>query len=103
MDKGWKVLKGLVYTALLTALVVNTPVFAKSSPEVSGNNGKHRYIVLLDDLPLAAYDGREITIPEQGGRLTRFQPTAIQFTGASHEYGCSFKTSRRPAENGRLP
>ena len=83
MDKGWKVFKGLMYTALLAALVVNTPVFAKSGPGASGNNGKYRYIVILDDLPLAAYDGREITIPEQGGRLARFQPTAIQFTGAS--------------------
>ena len=40
------------------------------------------YIVIFDDPPLAAYDGRELLTPEQTESSVRFKATATEFTGA---------------------
>lgn len=42
-----------------------------------------RYIVILDDPPLAAYDGRELFTPERAVTSTRLKATANTFTGAT--------------------
>jgi len=82
MDTRLKIFNGLMCTALLAALLVQVPVFAKSAPGSADSNDKQRYIVVLDDLPLAAYDGRMISTPERDITSTRLSPTANRFTGA---------------------
>ena len=83
MDYRLKVVSGLVCAVFLAVLSVHTPAFAKSASAVSGENDRQRYIVILDDLPLAAYDGRIMSTPERDTESTRLQPTANSFTGAS--------------------
>lgn len=81
MDYRLRVFNGLMCTALLALLSVQTPVFAKSTASTDGSD-KQRYIVILDDLPLATYDGRPMPTPERNADTTRLQATAIRFTGA---------------------
>jgi len=64
MDYRMKVFNGLVCAVLLAVLSVQ------------------RYIVILDDLPLAAYDGRVMSTPERDNGSTRLKATANRFTGA---------------------
>jgi len=73
---------GLISTLVLVVLSVQAPVFAKSSAAPAGSTGKQRYIVVLDDPPLAAYDGRTIHTPERVTTSTRLAATANKFTGA---------------------
>ncbi len=78
MDYRSKLVLGSIATALLTLALVQAPVFAKSAE----SGAKQRYIVILDDLPLAAYDGRVMPTPERNTNSTRLQATAIAHTGA---------------------
>jgi len=83
MDTGLKVINGLICTALVAVLSVQMPAFAKRASTAADKNGKQRYIVILDDPPLTAYDGRILPTPERFGESTRLSATANRFTGAS--------------------
>ena len=82
MDYHMKVFNGLVCAVLLAVLAAQAPVFAKSASAPADRNDKQRYIVILDDPPLAAYDGRVISTPERDTGATRLPATANSFTGA---------------------
>ena len=82
MDERLKIFSTVLSFAVLTALILATPVFAKSTAEPAPGSDKQRYIIILDDPPLAAYDGRIMHTPEREMDLTRFQATANHFTGA---------------------
>jgi len=82
MDARLKVFIGVLSLTVLAALFLAAPVFAKSSAEPAAGSDQQRYIVILDDPPLAAYDGRIIHTPELEMDLTRLQATANRFTGA---------------------
>ncbi|MCP4045395.1 MAG: hypothetical protein GY732_05340, partial [Gammaproteobacteria bacterium] len=82
MDTRLKVINGLICAVLLAVLSVQVPVFAKSAAASAGKGGKQRYIVVLDDLPLAVYDGRFIHTPERNMTAASFRATANKFTGA---------------------
>ncbi|MBT8070935.1 MAG: S8 family serine peptidase [Gammaproteobacteria bacterium] len=83
MDDRLKVLNGLAGILLLVLMLIQLPVFAKSATTPTDRLERQRYIVLFDDPPLAAYDGRVLQTPEMEEATSRFQPTAISFTGAS--------------------
>jgi len=83
MDYRMKIFNGLICTVLLVILSTQAPVFAKSASAPTDRIGKQRYIVILDDPPLAAYDGRVISTPERDTDSTRLPATANSFTGAS--------------------
>jgi len=80
MNIRFRFFGGLMCVALLAAHV---PVYAKSAATSAPTDGSQRYIVVLDDLPLAAYDGREMYTPERDINSTRLPATANRFTGAS--------------------
>ncbi len=82
MDNRMKVFNGLICTALLAVLSAQTPALAKSPLAPVDRSAKHRYIVILDDLPLAAYDGRDMSTPERDSGSARLAATANRFTGA---------------------
>jgi len=82
MDHHMRVFNGLVCTALLAVLSTQSPVFAKSASAPADRSEKQRYIVILDDQPLAAYDGRVMSTPERDTGATRLSATANRFTGA---------------------
>jgi len=82
MDYRMKVFNGLICTALLAVLAAQSPVFAKSTSAPADRGEKQRYIVILDDLPLAAYDGRIMSTPERATDSVRLQATAKKFTSA---------------------
>ncbi len=82
MDVRLKIFNGVLCLAVLSALSLYTPVFAKSNTE-SNAGDRQRYIVVLDDPPLAEYDGRILHTPEREMDLTRLQATANRFTGAN--------------------
>jgi len=77
-----RVFNGLICTVLLAVLAAQAPVFAKSSSAPVDRSDKQRYIVILDDPPLAAYDGRVMSTPERNTGATRLPATANSFTGA---------------------
>lgn len=69
--------------SLLLVLLTAAPAAnAKSTDAKTVAGGEQRYIVILEDPPLAAYDGRAIHTPERKNAVTRLEPTANQFTGA---------------------
>ncbi len=68
--------------ALLWVLAAAPAANAKSTGAIAGAGGEQRYIVILQDPPLAAYDGRVIHTPERKNAFTRLEPTANRFTGA---------------------
>jgi subtilisin family serine protease len=80
MDTHLKFMAGLIILALSVALAVQSTVFAKSPVSTLSKNDRHRYIVMLDDPPLAAYDGRLLQTPERGEDTTRLDVTAGRFT-----------------------
>ena len=82
MDTRFKVIISLVCLAFLALASIQAPVFAKSASVGSDRDSKQRYIVVLDDLPLAAYDGRVIHAPELDAGSTSLPATANTFTGA---------------------
>ena len=83
MEYRLKNFKLIVCMVVLASLSVQVPVFAKSSIAASGKHQNQRYIVVLDDPPLASYDGRVLATPERGGGSTSLAATSNQFTGAS--------------------
>ena len=82
MDTRLKIINGLIGVVLLAVLSVQVPVFAKSASASAGKGDKQRYIVVLDDLPLVAYDGRVVHTPERNTTASSFKATANKFTGA---------------------
>ncbi len=82
MDHRMRIFNGLICSALLVILSTQAPVFAKSASAPTDRSDRQRYIVILDDPPLAAYDGRVISTPERDNGSTRLPATANSFTGA---------------------
>ena len=80
MDTHLKFLTGLMSLVLLAVLSVQPPVFAKSQVSTPSKNHRQRYIVILDDPPLAAYDGRALDTPERNTNTTRLRATAGRLT-----------------------
>ncbi len=81
MDYRLKIFYGLICSALLGFLSLQNPAFAKSATASTGHADKQRYIVVLDDLPLAIYDGRTVKTPERNKASMRLQATANHLTG----------------------
>jgi subtilisin family serine protease len=81
MSSGLRVFQAVVGTALVVAMSLGSSVFAKGASTTADSSAKQRYIVVLEDLPLAAYDGRIIHTPERFSESTRLEPTANRFTG----------------------
>ena len=82
MDVRLRVFSAVICGVALLALSLAAPVFAKSDPASAVGGDKQRYIVILDDPPLATYDGRILHTPERGMDSTRLTATANRFTGA---------------------
>ncbi|MDX2417766.1 MAG: S8 family serine peptidase [Xanthomonadales bacterium] len=82
MDARLKIFNTVLCFAVLAALTLAAPVSAKRTAEPAVGDDKQRYIILLEDPPLAAYDGRIMHTPEREMDLTRFQATANHVTGA---------------------
>ena len=82
MNIRFKVGCGVLCMALMAALSGQAPVFAKSAVTTADNSDRQRYIVILDDLPLATYDGRAINTSGRKLNSTRLQATANHMTGA---------------------
>ncbi len=82
MAIGLKVNKLVLFLAILLALSAAGPVVAKSRLAPGAGVNTHRYIVILKDPPLAAYDGRVISTPELDVDTMHFAATANRFTGA---------------------
>ena len=80
MDTHLKFFTGLMSLVLLTVLSIQPPVFAKSQVSTLNKNDRQRYIVILDDPPLAAYDGRLLDTPERHTNTTRLRATAGRLT-----------------------
>ena len=57
MDARFKLFKGLICLVVLVVASLHAPVFAKSKAAPANADSKRSYIVILDDPPLAAYDG----------------------------------------------
>jgi len=84
MDYRYQFFKGLICTALLAVLVcAQTPALAKDISGTADSSETQRYIVILDDPPLASYDGRLLSTPERNTASTSLRATANHFTGAS--------------------
>lgn len=81
MSIGLRVFSGLISTVLFLALSINSPVFAKSDSAPADKGGKQRYVVVLEDLPLASYDGRSIQTLENIAGSVKLKATANRFTG----------------------
>ncbi|MGD8383956.1 MAG: S8 family serine peptidase [Lysobacterales bacterium] len=77
-----KHLTGWLCSLLLVLVTVAPAANAKSTGTKTGADGEQRYIVILEDPPLAAYDGRAIHTPERKNAVTRLEPTANRLTGA---------------------
>jgi subtilisin family serine protease len=82
MDHCMRIFNGLICMALLVILSTQAPVFAKSASAPTDRSDRQRYIVILDDPPLAAYDGRVMSTPERDTGSTRLPATANSSTGA---------------------
>lgn len=82
MGQYMKIFSGLIAAVFLTVLCIQAPVFAKSVSSNPDQSGKQRYIVVLEDLPLSAYDGRNLQTPSRQKNTVRLQATANRFTGA---------------------
>ena len=63
---------------LLVLLTIPGLLAAKDGSRTDG--GLQRYIIELQDPPLAEYDGRELSVPSGSG-FTRLAPTSRSFTG----------------------
>ncbi len=79
MKTRFKVLTGLVSLVLMVGFWTQAPVFAKSANTSGGKALVQRYIIVLDDPPLASYDGRSLSTPEMDQETTTLQKTAGQF------------------------
>ncbi|MCW8924638.1 MAG: S8 family serine peptidase, partial [Xanthomonadales bacterium] len=77
-----KIFNVVTCTVILAILSVSPSLLAKSESAAKGGNERQRYIIELQDPPLAAYDGRELQTPERDIQSIRLQPTANRLTGA---------------------
>jgi len=68
---------------LLAGGLFQDSAFAKSSGDMPAQLDKQSYILVLEDPPLASYDGRILKVPERDADTTRLPATANYFTGAS--------------------
>jgi len=82
MNYRMKFINGLICTVLLGAIGAQTPAQAKSTSPAADKSGIQRYIVILDDQPLATYDGRIMSTPEKDNGSSRLSATASSYTGA---------------------
>jgi subtilisin family serine protease len=82
MDARLKVFGGILCLVVLAAWALGSPVYAKSAKEPGSASAMQRYIVILDDLPLAAYDGRIVHTPERDMDLMQLPATANRVTGS---------------------
>ena len=80
MDIRLKVLAAFVSLVLIAVFSVQSPVFAKSTTATAGKNERQRYIIVLDDPPLASYDGRSLATPGLRSESVTFAPTANRLT-----------------------
>jgi hypothetical protein len=76
MNYRLKVFIGLICMALLVGLSLNTPLFAKSTSVPSDRHERQRYIVLLEDPPLATHDRRRIQAVERDTGSVQSRATA---------------------------
>ncbi|NOR40936.1 MAG: S8 family serine peptidase, partial [Gammaproteobacteria bacterium] len=72
---------GLICAAFLAVAIAQSPVLAKSVASAAKKGDTQRYIVVLDDMPLVAYDGRLISTPERAQNTIQLAATSISFTG----------------------
>ena len=94
MDARLKFFGGVLCLVVLAAWALGSPVYAKSANEPGSASAKQRYIVILDDLPLAAYDGRIVHTPERDMDLMQMPATANRFTG-SHKLNVNAPASKK--------
>ena len=84
MNNGYHILKRIICSALLGVFIcLQTPVLARDVSGINEPDQTQRYIVILDDPPLASYDGRPLPTPERSVSSTSLRATANEFTGAS--------------------
>ncbi len=83
MDYRMRLINGLIFTALVAILLAPVSVLAKSSSAAAAKGTSQRYIVILDDPPLATYDGSGLSTPEKNNDTTRLLATSNRYTGAS--------------------
>ena len=77
----FKLINSLICSVFFALIFMQIPAQAKSASASVNKSNTHRYIVILDDMPLATYDGRVIATPEKAESKTQFAPTAIGYTG----------------------
>jgi hypothetical protein len=82
MDVRLKLVSLACCFTFLASMSLVTPLFAKSAGPAPDASGTQRYIVILQDPPLATYDGRIMHTPERDNNTMRFKATANRFTGA---------------------
>ena len=82
MDVRLKAVSVACCIAVLAATSLTAPVLAKSAGTVNEADGKKRYIVILQDPPLATYDGQIIHTPERDIDTMRLSATSNRMTGA---------------------
>jgi len=82
MEVRSKVLHLAFLIAAIAAMSVTAPAVAKSRAAGGYTTSAQRYIVIFEDPPLAAYDGRVIQTPELDVDTMHFAATANRFTGA---------------------
>jgi len=83
MDARSKVFNwALCFAVLTAALSPIASAYAKSSAKFAVSSDKQRYIIILEDLPLAAYDGRIMHTPERAMDSMSLPATANRLTGS---------------------
>jgi len=82
MDVRFNVVNLVFGCVALLAMTLAAPVDARSKTASGAGSSTQRYIVILEDPPLAAYDGRAITTPGRNVDTMQFPATANRFTGA---------------------
>jgi subtilisin family serine protease len=83
MKPGLKIFNGLIASAMVLAVSLHNPALAKSAATPVDTDGRQSYIVVLADLPLSTYDGRNMRTPERYTESSKLEATANHFTGAS--------------------
>ena len=82
MDGRLKVFNGVLCLGVFAALSLGSPVFAKSATSPTTGGDKQKYIVILEEAPLASFDGRSVRMGDRDQDLTQLQATANHSTGA---------------------
>lgn len=82
MDARLKVFNGVLCLGMFAALFLGVPVFAKGIKNPDPGSDRQKYIVILEEAPLASFDGRPVQLRDRDQDLTNLQATANRFTGA---------------------